>query len=240
MSNDSNKKKGIIVILLIAATGAVISSLWPITSVNTSSSIETIEPIPLEPAFISEREVKPALPLAPLNEIRLSATAAPVAPEVVTQPFLTQLDPDASALLLAMKKITKANLLAQLESQKARVRSERKKDPLDILGIMAGQQVEVLPTDITTDLLPAQSAANFITSAVQLRSLITTNGRTTAWLGINGEIVKVVPRMNIGSITVKQVSPKGVQIVEGSQSRWLSPHLPSVRLSTVEVTNGKQ
>ena len=249
MSNDnsetSNKKKGIIVFLLLAAVAVVISSMWPSSPAALPEAAQVSEPALPD---VSDLPSDLTTYLKPVTVITsntkeaetMGLSAVTVKPVLVQPQLLTHMGEEATILLSSMQLVTNVQLLAQLEDLKASVRAAKNKDPLDSLGIGVDYAGKATPvTTVGTSIEPSVKPY-MAPSAVQLRSLITTNGRTTAWLGINGEIVKVVPRMNIGSITVKQVSPKGVQIVEGGQSRWLSPHLPSIQLSTVEVTNGKQ
>ena len=229
MSNDnnndetSNKKKVITVSLLVVAMGVVVSAMWPETPHPSSSSV-TVDPVAVN--------VKP-LPVesgtsASESRQTVSTVAITQPPKLVTPAFMVQLSEEASTLLTTLQVISKFRLTSQLEGVKAGIRGFKNTEPLESLGMGTGELVDspsVNPPAITVE---ASVPSYSLLPNVQLRSFITSNGKTTAWLGIQGDVIRATVDMKWGPLTVNRITAQGVQLSEAGKTRWLRPYISTL------------
>lgn len=235
-SETSNKKKAFTVSLLVVALGVVVNAMWP-EAPRPSSSPATvdpvtvnIEPLPAGPVNITPLPVEPGTSTpAPLQTVSTVAVTPP--PKLVTPAFMVQLSKEATTLLAALQVIDGVRLSSQLESEKAAVRGFKNEEPLENLGMGTGMLMNtppVAPSAITAEAAPHYS----LLSSVQLRSLITSNGKTTARLGVGGEIIQVTANMKLGPLTVNRITAQGVQLSEAGKTRWLRPYISATSTSS--------
>ena len=239
MSNDnnndetSNKKKNFTVSLLVVALGVVVSAMWPDTPRPSSSPATVdlvavnIEPLPASPVKITALPVESGISISDPLQSASAAQGVPP-PEVITPAFMVQLSEEATTLLTTLQVISGFRLTAQLEGVKAGIRGFKNKEPLESLGMGTGTLIKgspVNPPTITAEVaLPSYS----LLSSVQLRSLITSNGKTTVWLGIQGEVIRATINMKWGPLTVNRITAQGVQLSEAGKTRWLRPYISTL------------
>ena len=234
MSNDnnndetSNKKKIFTVSLLVVALGVVVSAMWPDTPPISASS--TLEPIAVDIEALPIQSVKkqplPAESDTSTSEILQAVnTVMTPQPEVITPAFMVQLSEEASTLLATLQIINRVKLTSRLESEKASVRGFKNKDPLESLGMGVGQLIKGSPVNSPVISIEPATPRYALLPNVQLRSLITSNGKTTAWLGIQGEVIRATVNMKWGPLTVNRITAQGVQLSEAGKTRWLRPYI---------------
>jgi hypothetical protein len=217
----SNKKKGITLVVVLAAIVGVGVTLWPSSPPPAMDKAENDVN-----AFVEHRQV-----------------VAPLMPRKVA-PVFVSLDADAEIIVSKTRDLSVETLTAEVADQRAKTRQSNqtvsgKEDVLQELGL--GQS---MPQTATVP--AAQSSrddSNEVVSGllhrVQLRSLISVDGKTTAWISLgNNDPIKVHPKMRLASLVIESVSSQGVFVREGDQRQFFPRRFHSMNKAVIAQQEG--
>lgn len=207
----SNKKKGITIVVVLAAVVGVGVTLWPSSSKPVVKSTDIGSPSLTEQRQVSD----------------LSA------PRKV-EPVFVYLDVDAENILDKTRELSVETLTAEVAGQKAKTRQSNQtvsesEDVRQALGL----DQSIPQTAMVPAAQSSRDGSNEVVSGllhrVQLRSLISVDGKTTAWISLgNNDPVPVHPKMKLASLVIENISSQGVSVREGSRSQFFPRRFYSI------------
>ncbi|PSU45770.1 hypothetical protein C9J12_21255 [Photobacterium frigidiphilum] len=218
----SNKKKGITLVVVLAAIVGVGVTLWPSSPPPAMDKAENYVN-----AFVEHRQV-----------------VAPLMPRKVA-PVFVSLDADAEIIVSKTRDLSVATLKAEVASQDAKTRQSNQtisgtEDVSQALGLGRSlPQIQAVTTTIQPHRSEKKEEIQGLLSQVQLRSLISIDGKTTAWISLgNNDPIKVHPKMRLASLVIESVSSQGVFVREGDQRQFFPRRFHSMNKAVIAQQEG--